>query len=204
MKSFQKVRSTISKIFRLVVFTLIVFIAALTSWLIYEPIHQPVAVLDHLSQVVKVDKRINDIAAYQRARYSKIAKEIAELQAKIIVKVADEEEIPVELLVGLAEKESFFNSQLTSVADAGGLTQILVEAHITIDEKQKYDIEYNLRTGCRIFKQKLKAADGNYEKALDFYSGHAHDYAVSVFERVGRFVVFSKKMDFIRNELALQ
>jgi soluble lytic murein transglycosylase-like protein len=187
----QRLRFLISNTVRFVKMISLMTVVVLICFLCLDVHNQQINNLDYLSQVVKVDPRIKYIAMYQKARYSKTPRELADIQAKLIIKVAEEENVAVEMLVALADQESYFDPRATSFAGATGLVQILTEAHITIDEDQRYDIEYNLRIGCKILKWKAKRTGGKIkDETLSAYSGGANDYANKIYERMGRYVTF--------------
>jgi hypothetical protein len=187
----QRLKCIINKIIWFVKTVTITTAIALICFLCLDIYYQQMKDLDYLSQEVRIDPRINSITMYQKARYSTIPIELADLQARLIIEVAEEEGIAVDLLVALAEQESFFDPRLISKAGATGLTQILVESHVVIDESQRHDIRYNLHMGCKILKLKAKHTDGKIkDRTLEMYSGKAHDYAENVYSRRGRYATF--------------
>lgn len=148
----------------------------------------------------QIDPNIQAVILYQKARNSKLPIELAEIQAKHIVEVSKQENIPLALLVAMVEKESLFNPLAVSFAGATGLGQILHAPNVTIDDDRRYDIRYNLEISCAILHGKLEKNSGNLTKALADYSGGAKDYSRSVYENIGRFSMFEIKVNSIFND----
>lgn len=169
---------------------------AVLGFFISDVVNQPHKNTDHLAKEVIINPEIKILTEYQKMRNSKIPAEIAEMQAEAIIKVSREFGYPVELLVGIIEPESHFNPFLVSNRNASGLMQILVEDGVVIDDKKKFDIEYNLRKGCEILNKKLVKSNKELPKALVGYSGGAEGYVDKVYIGVGRYTMYrSKKMD---------
>jgi len=123
--------------------------------------------------------KITELSTHIKQANPKVPSEVANIIAKLILKVSAENEVRPELLVALVETESTFNPMATSSKGARGLTQILV-GDTPIDNTKAYDIEYNLGVGIKIFKEKLAIADGDVRKALCLYSGGSKMYAKEV------------------------
>ena len=200
----RKVQIHITRICKLIVLSAFIFLGCVCIWFGHDTATQAASGLDYITKDTppKTDPRIKYVMMYEKSRFSHIPIEIAELQAKLIVAVADEKNIPYELLVAIVEKESFFIPTLTSFAGATGLSQILIEAHVKIDEKKRYDIRYNLEKGCEIFSYKMKAARNQYSLALQYYSDYAHNYSDDVFANVGRFTLFAKNIETANKDIA--
>lgn len=169
-----------------------------TYWLLAVLSIVPVSVLisemyQQKNQNVKVNPEIKTLTEYERARNSKLPIEIAELQAREIINVADYHKLPVELIVGIVEKESLFNPFSISSVGAAGLMQVYKDDGVTITEENKYNIHYGLQIGCIILKHKLKIENGDLTKALDDYSGRAKGYAEGVYSCIGRYIMFKNK-----------
>lgn len=139
------------------------------------------------------DPLVTIIAKYQKLRHSRIPIELAAIQAQLIVDVAKEKDIPVALLVGIAETESKFDPLAESKVGASGLTQVLIEDGVIIDHAKKFDIRYNLETGTKILQSKLAKFNDNLPQALKAYSGGDKEYADRVYASVGRFTVFRER-----------
>ena len=75
---------------------------------------------------------------------------------------------------------------------AKGLMMVLIEDGVVIDDKQVFDIRYNLSKGVEIYLSKLKKSDGNIKLALEKYSGNAKDCPSSVYENIGRYMMFKE------------
>lgn len=151
-------------------------------------------------------KEMNTMTEYIRVRNSKIPIEISELIATNVISISKERSISTVLVLGIIEKESLFESSATSSAGAKGLMQILKgqDEHgneVQIDKDQAYNIKYNIITGIKIFKGKLKTNGGNLAKSLNDYSGNAEGYANSVYENIGRYVMYREKKESKRSEI---
>lgn len=167
--------------------------------LIVDPIIQKDYQIPNSVFEIKVDPEINVVKAYQKSRFTKIPVEIAEVQAKIMVDAARKNNVPVELLVGMVEKESQFDAQAESKPDPKGLTakglmQIKGSTKYVVDQNKAYNLEYNLQTGINILKEKMVNNNGHMPGSLSDYSGGAVKYSDKVYEGVGRYVMFRNKM----------
>jgi len=148
-----------------------------------------VAIEVKIDPVPEIDPEIAQLAKYQKIINRNIPIEIAELQARLMLATAREEDVAIELLVGIAQAESNFNPLATSSAGAAGLMQVL-RGKVEIDEKQKYDIQYNLKTACTIFKEKLGQNNGELGQALTDYSGGAKWYVDKIYAGFVRYRMF--------------
>ena len=184
--------------------TVLAVLILITLGVVGETYHtQPT--MDHKAQEVTVDPEVKILTEYQKLRNSRIPIEIAKLQAELIVEVAHESGLPVELLVGIisAETAHTFDASAVSGVGAVGLMQILqgqneAGEEIEISEEKKFDIQYNLKIGCAILKGKLKKTDGNLYRALQMYSGSAERYSERVYEGVGRYVMYRSTVEEIK------
>lgn len=175
---------------------LVCILFAILGFFVSDVVNQPHKNTDHLAKEVIINPEIKILTEYQKMRNSKIPAEIAEMQAISIIKVAKEFGYPVELLVGIIGSESNFDPFSVSGVGAAGLMQILIEDTVQIDDKKKFDIEYNLRKGCEILNRKLAKNNKELPKALVGYSGGAEGYVDKVYIGVGRYTMYrSKKMD---------
>lgn len=153
---------------------------------------------EHQPEVrVEVESRTRQITRYIRCRSSTIPVEFAQIIAQNIVGVAQEKKVPVDLLIGIIEKESIWNAGAVSSAGARGLMQILRAENVEVDVEQAHNIHYNLSTGAEILSGKIKIAQGDLNLALSNYSGGAEDYTNEVLARMGRWLLYtqSKKED---------
>lgn len=172
----------------------VVVFGALTTYEIYQKEQSvPEHAADYIPEMVKIDPEIAIVKAYQMARNSKIPEELAELQAEVIFKTSKSEGIPIELVIGIIEKESLFNPFSVSNAGATGLMQILRAPNVEIDMEKRHNIKYGIEIGCTILKGKLEKNKGDLSKALSDYSGGAGDYAEAVYESIGRYVMFRNR-----------
>ena len=146
-----------------------------------------------------INPQVRLLADYMRSRNSQLSREITVLIASEIVKVAEENNVPLPLLVGLVEKESIFNPMASATIPgsktdrARGLTQIYQGEGIEIEQNKAHDLNYNLTIGCKILNRKIELNHGNLENALANYSGNATGYSTSVLENVGRFTIYTLK-----------
>lgn len=139
-----------------------------------------------------VNPEIEEIAkltAYQKAINKNLPIEIAELQSKLMIETAKAESVAIELIVGIAQAESNFNPLSTSQQGAAGLMQVL-RGKVEIDETRKYDLAYNLKIACAIFKEKLEANNGDLSGALADYSGGAKWYVERIYAGFVRYRMY--------------
>ena len=184
--------------------TVLAVLILITVGVVGETYHtQPT--MDHKALEVSIDPEVKILKEYQKLRNSRIPIEIAKLQAELIVEVAHESGLPVELLVGIisAETAHTFDASAVSGVGAVGLMQILQGQNedgkeIEISEEKKFDIQYNLQIGCAILKGKLKKTDGNLYRALQMYSGGADRYPERVYEGVGRYVMYRSMVEGVK------
>lgn len=130
------------------------------------------------------------MAAYIKLRNSKVPVELAVLISKTILDTAEVYNFSPFLLNGLIEKESLYDPFAISSAGARGLTQVLIEDGVEIDGSRVYDIKYNIEKGAEILLSKLTKTRGDMYRALSNYSGGAVGYADSVYQNIGRYVVY--------------
>jgi len=156
----------------------------------HEEIKAPTKIVEAKTETV--DAAIEEIAkltAYQKGVNKNLPIEIAELQSKLMLETAKAESVAIELIVGIAQAESNFNPLSTSQAGAAGLMQVL-RGKVEIDESQKYDLAYNLKIACAIFKEKLASNNGDLSGALADYSGGAKWYVEKIYAGFVRYRMY--------------
>lgn len=164
--------------------------------------HEEKLLSEYPKFIEEEDPEVKILAAYQKARYSTIAAEIAELQAHVLVNAAKQHDLPITLVVGVVEQESMFNSGSLSSVKAAGLFQLYALEGIQIDPKKQHDLRYNADIGCRGLLIKYKKAKGDWSTALAFYSGHAEDYASNVYAKMSKYAMFRDKYKSSMEEVA--
>lgn len=134
------------------------------------------------------------LSAFIQMRSSKVPSELADLMATLIYKTAKENNVPPELVIAIIEKESLFNPFAVSSVGAQGLMQVL-SGNKPIDKSKAHSIEYNLNTGTGILREKLTAAKGDLNRALELYSGGAGGYAEGVLICMGRYILYKQSKE---------
>jgi soluble lytic murein transglycosylase-like protein len=142
----------------------------------------------------RVESDPTRLSQFIQARSQKVPAEVAVLMAGLIHKVAQENDVPAELVVAIIEKESLFNPFAVSSAGAQGLMQILV-GNEPIDRSKAHSIEYNLQVGTKILREKLVVAKGDLNRALELYSGGAGGYSGDVLTCLGRYILFKESKE---------
>ncbi len=134
------------------------------------------------------------LSAFIQMRSSKVPSELADLMAALIYKTAKENNVPPELVIAIVEKESLFNPFAVSSVGAQGLMQVL-SGNKPIDKSKAHSLEYNLNTGTGILREKLTAAKGDLNRALELYSGGAGGYAEGVLICMGRYILYKQSKE---------
>ena len=142
----------------------------------------------------------DQISKFIRYRISTMPIEYSIIIAQNIIGVSNEYKVPIDLLVGIIEKESCWNASVISSAGARGLMQILQGETVTVDTEQVHNIHYNLSIGSKILNYKIKAANGDLNLALSNYSGGAIDYTNDVLVCMGRWILFQQTITRDDNE----
>ena len=78
-----------------------------------------------------------------------------------------------DLVLGIMQVESNYDPDAVSIAGACGLMQVNVPVwkdELSIDEKNVFDIEYNIDLGLQILKRYLLESNGNIQRALHLYN----------------------------------
>lgn len=158
---------------------------------------KPLDVITEYKEVrYKPTSEVRVVAAYIKARNPRMSAEISALMARFISESAERHGLPVELVVGVIEKESMFNPSAAAEIPAAkgefarGLMQIYQGEGVVVDKEQAYDLQYNLDMGCTILNGKLRITKGDLAKALGNYSGNTKNYADDVMCNVGQFSMF--------------
>lgn len=176
--------------------TVLTVTAIILSLVLIEP-HFRSPPVNPIQAEVQIDPDVIALAKYMKLRTSRIPREIAELQATVIVEAAKKEQVPLSLVVAIIEKESLFHPFSVSSANASGLMQVLVETGVEIDPDRKYDLTYNVSTGCKILKSKLNKSGGKLAPALAAYSGNAEGYGDDILANVGRWTLYRERREGI-------
>lgn len=105
---------------------------------------------------------------------------------RLIIRIAEEEGVPANVLLAIAEKESGFNPK--ALGDNGksyGMFQIYTTAHP--DYRGGFDPEQNTRYAARMVKGLIKRYPNNIAKVFERYNGSgpsARSYAADVIQRI--------------------
>lgn len=171
----------------------LILLLSLFAWMVrYESIKQ--FPKKETIQIEQQKLKISQLSKFIQSRVSTIPVEYSMVIAQNIIAVSDEYDIPVDLIVGIIEKESCWNASTVSSAGARGLMQILRGETVTVDIEQAHNIYYNLSTGCEILRGKIKVAKGDLNLALNNYSGGATGYVEGVLICVGRWILFKQNI----------
>ncbi len=155
-----------------------------------RPAPQPV-VKELVKNGFVLDSEMTAVKGYIQRKFTTVPKEVSEMLAYYIVTSSRKNKLPVSLVVAMARVESIFNPVSLSSKGAKGLLQILECGNVPIDEKQAYNLEYNLDKGIEILKVHL-AEKKNLPSALNGYSGGAKDYSDEVFKIVGKYTLYKE------------
>lgn len=139
------------------------------------------------------NEEITILAKYIQTRNERIPSEIANIQARAIIEIAEQHDINHTIINGIIEEESTYNPKAVSKARAKGLMQVLREDGIKIDKRRVHNIQYNIDTGTRILKSKLKKSKGNLRKGLQYYSGKKKGYSTQVLNNIDRYKKFRRE-----------
>lgn len=131
---------------------------------------------------------------YIKSRNKRIPREVIKIIAWEIVTQSKESNIDIDLLTAIVETESMFYPTALSGAGAKGLMQVLREDRVIIDPNRVYDIKYNIQTGIKIFKSKLRKSKGSLNLALRYYVGskNSNKYPRKVEKRRALYNKFKK------------
>lgn len=140
-----------------------------------------------------VNPEVKVMSKYIKLRNSRIPTEVAMMIAEAIIEISDKNGISPYLLNGIAEKESMYDCYAVSSANAKGVMQVLIEDGIDIDDKQVFNIRYNVQKSAEILNSKLKKSNGDIRVALEKYSGGQKGYVPAVYENIGRYVIYKDK-----------
>lgn len=105
---------------------------------------------------------------------------------RLIIRIAEEEGVPANVLLAIAEKESGFNPK--ALGDNGksyGMFQIYTTAHP--DYRGGFDPEQNTRYAARMVKGLMKRYPNDIAKVFERYNGSgqmARSYAADVMQRI--------------------
>ena len=157
--------------------TLFVFTTLLIFTIPTKTLTKDIPIQNHIQRVnIHVDiYRLNNemqrLNNYIKTRNRRVPKEVVKIIAWEIVMQSKESNLDTDLLVAIIDVESTFHPMARSNKNAKGLMQVLREDRIDINPDRVYDIKYNIQTGIKIFKSKLRKTKGNLNLALRCYVG---------------------------------
>jgi len=134
-----------------------------------------------------------DIFIYIDKIYQLVPKTTSLDIAKQIVMKSRELEISPELVVGIIEVESAFNSSAVSSANARGLMQVMPEWAPKFGLKKVsdlHDIDTGIECGIKVLKIHIEEEKGNLTKGLFKYVGGSDNYSSKVYTAIGKFVAY--------------
>lgn len=142
----------------------------------------------------ELTKEMEIISQYIEKSNFNLPQIIADKIAYEVVTQCNQNKEPVPLILAIIQTESNFNPLAVSQVKARGLMQILDEEYQgkKIDKAKLHDIEYNIKYGIKILKQKLSITK-NLTKALYCYSGRSATYSGKVYENVANFLYYQSQ-----------
>lgn len=146
-----------------------------------------------------LDDKMQQLSNYIKIRKSDQPEEICNMVAYHVVNISKQNNIPVDIIVGIIEVESVWNIYAKSKVGAKGLMQVYKEDGIDIDPKKVYGIKYNINTGVQILKSKLRKSKGDISLALNYYVGGDKKYQDKVYNALGRYMLY--KMNNVQLEI---
>lgn len=134
------------------------------------------------------------VATYIKSKYKNIPIDTINDIAVNTLKVANEEKIPIGLLVAVMDQESGFNPTVVSSSGARGLMQVMPfwakKFDFIKNIAQLHDIYTGIKAGARILRYALDKSGGSIRKALSLYKGPNHnDYVNHVIKLMGDYEV---------------
>lgn len=127
---------------------------------------------DAVTAVARSNSASSINSAVLLATYKAIDPELAEIITREAVKHGTERQIHPLLVVALIKVESCFDPMAVSRAGAIGLMQIMKEHHPEkVSDDDLFHIGVNIRVGCHILAEYLKACNNNLPLALHRYLG---------------------------------
>lgn len=146
--------------------------------------------------VFHINTEMEIISRFIKKTNNRVPRVLADIIAHTTINRCEEHNIPSELVVGIIKVESFYDPYAVSPKGARGLMQVLDKSvdGEPIDHSKLHDIDYNINTGIKILKSKLRATQkngiGDLDKSLFFYVGKDAEYASMVFKVMGEFRYF--------------
>jgi len=134
-----------------------------------------------------------DIIKYIREHYVKVSSVVAGAIAETVIELSEKYEVPVELVLGIIEEESWFTPRAESKAGAIGLMQIMPEWVPKLKLKSKrdlYEIDINIDAGIRVLKIHIDEENGSIKEGLFKYVNKDKAYVNKVLAAAGRFTIF--------------
>jgi len=134
-----------------------------------------------------------DIINYIREHYIKVSSVVAGAIADSIIELSIKHEIPLELVLGIMEIESWFNPTAQSKAGAIGLMQVMPEWVPKLKLKSKrdlYEVDINIDAGIRVLKIHITEEKGSIKKGLFKYVNKDSAYVNKVLAAAGKFTIF--------------
>lgn len=153
----------------------------------------------NLSNFSNVKERdITAIISYIHAYHKRIPTTVAKEIAKHATELSQKRGLALPLIIGIMEVESAFNPTLVSKASARGLMQVrhsvwkamLFETLQMESRFELHEIDKGIEAGVIVFNHYLEQSKQDISQALYLYVGKDRTYATSVYEMMGRFVLY--------------
>lgn len=157
----------------------------------------------NLSNFNNVKERdIAAIISYVHTYHKRISTTVAKEIAKHATELSQKRGLALPLIIGIMEVESAFNPSAVSKAGARGLMQVrhsvwktkLSETLQMEDRFELHEIDKGIEAGVIVFNHYLEQSEQDISKALYLYVGKDRTYATSVYEMMGRFVLYKASM----------
>lgn len=145
--------------------------------------------------------RERDIAAiisYIRTYHKRIPTTVAQEIAKHATELSQKHGLALPLIIGIMGVESAFNPTLVSSAKARGLMQVrykvwktkLGEVMQMKSQFELHEIDKGIEAGMVVLNIYLEQCNQDISEALYLYVGKDRTYATSVYEIMGKFVLY--------------
>ena len=138
------------------------------------------------------------IISYIQTNFKRIPIEVANSIANNLINLCVKHNVPYELIMGMIEVESDFNTSATSTKGARGLLQVMpkvwTEKLGLSSEFDLHQINVGLESGIRVLNIILSEQNGDMSKALYHYVGKDMKYVNNVYKAMGEFILHKELM----------
>lgn len=147
---------------------------------------------DMLAKMKQQERYI--IYSYIKENHKRVPKEVVESITTNILILSKEQNVPVELLVGIIGVESDFNPTVVSNKKARGLMQVRYsvwgeQCKFLSSAYDLHDINLGIRAGIYVLKYYLGKTNNDISEALYLYVGKDRAYSNKVHAEIGKFIL---------------